>query len=155
MGFANCNWLLVMHVIQFNFEFTFKDMIHEQLAAICKTQFSKLLNFVVIFNIHVNFSMYILLRGSSKSMIIKYFLLTAIDWVQIENNTSVLHDEFISHRLGKVFIQFVLCISWIVILYYNYLHNTFFAGLIPLTSDESVDAMNYCRVWWLVLYSGY
>ena len=64
-----------------------------------------------------------------------YFVLyPAIDWVHLMSNSTVLHDEFLVHRLGEVL---VLCAS---------LCHVRVLGLVPLTSEEIVDQLVYTRV---------
>lgn len=68
----------------------------------------------------------------------------AIDWIQIDANSSVLHDEFVAHRVG-MYVS-VCCI--IASLEFPSLPEAYspFSGLIPLTSDDIVDKLQYSRV---------
>ena len=57
------------------------------------------------------------------------------------SNSTVLHDEFIAHRIGKnlVLMTSPICLRVVEIV-------LFFSGLIPLTSDDIVDRLVYSRV---------
>ena len=60
----------------------------------------------------------------------------AIDWIHLISNSTVLHDEFIAHRVGMINLFDTITLLLLVVM----------TGLIPLTSDEMVDRLTYSRV---------
>lgn len=60
----------------------------------------------------------------------------AIDWVHLMSNSTVLHDEFLVHRLGR------LCAGIATMHVIPFLS----VGLVPLTSEDIVDQLIYTRV---------
>lgn len=68
----------------------------------------------------------------------------AIDWIQIDANSSVLHDEFVAHRVG-MYVR-VSCALASFELRASLEARAPFSGLIPLTSDDIVDKLQYSRV---------
>lgn len=94
------------------------------------------------------------MRHKNLKRLTGFYVFAAIDWIQIDANSSVLHDEFVAHRVGtchsdydQFSVQLVSDLAIFSLIYCN-LHFMFpvLSGLIPLTSDDIVDKMQYSRV---------
>lgn len=95
-----------------------------------------------VFFVHILLNTVLVFTTVYQFILLHYFI-TAIDWIQIDANSSVLHDEFIAHRVG----MFDMVIRLAATIYSIHIERSLLlSGLIPLTSDDIVEKMQYSRV---------